>query len=574
MTTLMSNVNFMPRETGSANEVNISKALSVVPMEGIEQSYVEFSKFLGGALEHEVIPFTNGGIKLMYQTQDGMSGMNQSAPTPGMVFADADNQMNFDNLILRQSHLITTTSAGQYDQFTADLITTPEELAAFVVKIANDALKDETKVTDINFGSGPQGIVGEIVAVLVGAAVTLNTANPDLRETVDPFGGTGLGGGTAWTGYYPVTLRLGGHTNQMVFQTGRDLHVCAPPAGWTTGTQTAAITASRNWSVPGRVLGMLVESPTGINPSTGVFDGAAFTVTLAFPFSVSTGNGAPVTEQATVATAVGTIAAGDVITLWGKNFTAAGVAITNGTFASGGAPIGGPNHGTLGLPFWFGSGDVDAFALNSQPFQCEIPIMGQFTSISRGQSAFSYLVPQALASNLDSSGKRQVINWGLLDTITSQTAYLQGDKPMGANRTVVMHPFNLTALIGTQGSDKVRMLSELTREREKWFQKYGFSGGVYQSVNTAEPINIATTRACTLDRAYCMDPSQIRRIMPKPAHWLANANGGYIHPVTVTGSSGGETKLTNRYRVLRVSYQQMIMREIFKQGGMTGIKPF
>ena len=577
-----------PRGLVSSLETNIALALIASPVESIEKGYVAHSSFLKGRLARETgdIKYENGGCILRYETSPGYSAASNGSPRAGGFYTPGNNAVAFSNLAVTQQHLLWLQSTQAFDESSAEIITDPEELANLGEKLSTRAIDGLEHYKDVLRVAGRQGICGEVFGVSVGAAVS----QADTPSNSDPFGSSDGITPISWSGYFPVTLTLGGHTNIMAFQNGRDFQVCAAPTDW-LGAQSAAIVTLRNFSVPGRVLGRFKMFN---NPSVA---GGYYQVVLAFPFvgtvAGNAGNsysGSTTNAQyngvldvyaqltgttSTNVTVANAITVGDVITMWGTNLTSSGAVLTGIT----GQPYGGPNNGWAGLQWIMSANNIET-AIGSGQTYCSVPFKsvnyaGQaFTTVNRGDPGSDFLVPSLFPQYSNgTSGTRTKVAWDMLGSLTLTMAGQNGEDPMGTNVAHVMNPLVLQSLLSQVPGDQIKVNASLYDERKAWYAHYGFGGGVYQAPWTGGPINLVTTMSMPLDAIYAFDPTNLREIRPGAPKWKTNGSGGYLLPITLSNPAGGQNLETDRHQMIYKEYSQLFARNMKQMAAITGITP-
>lgn len=292
--------------------------------------------------------------------------------------------------------------------------------------------------------------------------------------------------------FHTFDLYLDESTIPAAFTKGRLLHICV---------DATPVATLRNYHTP-------IEVIENIQVSDGAVAGAQYKVKckqsyLAADIVAAGGITDGSEGEAEVETALGLIADGDIVCVWG------GATASNVTM-----PSHGPNYGYWGFRSLYARDDIQ-----TATGACSIAITTyKGTTVTRAAGGnFGWMVPSIVAK----SGAQ--ITWADIDTMALNLDLLNPGDPI----TVLMaNPLVLNSLANQAGVDAHRFNGSVDNVTQQIFAMYGVSGAVYRSIVTGKPIVLIHENHLAPDCVVSPVKSAIRRLAPAPASFVPSSGGG------------------------------------------------
>lgn len=300
---------------------------------------------------------------------------------------------------------------------------------------------------------------------------------------------TGSGTDDSTNSRYTFTLYLDETTSPKAFTVGRLLHIAV---------DATPIAAVRNYHTPVRVL----EDIAICGPSDPA--GAVYKVVCEQSYlsaDITAEGGGSGEGKTEIATALGNMADGDLVCVWGG--------ATNDTTWDG---TSGPNYGFWGIRDLYGRTNIQTAtgACSTAIYTWEGGVTAGVAMDRASGANFGWLAPKLIAK----AGAQ--ITWTDIDSLFLNLDLIQSGEP--AN-WLLMNTLVIQSLANQAGTSGHRFNGSATAVEEAIFAKYGVRGVVYQSL-VRGPIVLVADDNIAPDMVLAPIAGAIRRVSPANASFV------------------------------------------------------
>ena len=437
----------------------LTQVMTIKFPEKMGKSYTEYGPGFTERFPLSDESIGNNGVVVDFQVGPIDNSRNTGRQSATTEEPRARSQRQFNSVLVKPVHINTAVAPVEFNWADLEYLTDPRLVHRMGWNMATQAYDDAAAKRDIGYYTSRRGNMG-----VVAAAVSTTDDTTNSR--------------------YTFTLYLKADTHPAMFTVGRRLHIVA--------THATAIAALRNYHTPIVVI-------EDIKPDESVA-GALYSVLCAQSYDATdiTEEGGGSSEGKTeVATALGNIAATDLVCPWG--------AATNDTTWDG---AGGPNYGYWGLMDLFSRMDIQSAggACSTALTTFEGGATAGTTVTRAAAGNFGWLIPKIVAK------AAAQITWNDVDTLS---LWLNLHNPGDPFSVLLANSLVAQSLANQAGVENHRFTASATTEQAIYAQ-WGVSGTIYRSI-VGKPVMLAVDDHLPASCVLAPKPGCIKRYSTGPA---------------------------------------------------------